>query len=554
MATGLGAIFANYNLNWHPYVGTLLMRKHLPHSVRRSSGSLIAKQLAQLQHLTIRRGIVSDHIRELRMRHQLRQRDVARQIGISDYQIRKWERGLELPPPRIIHAMAAFFGVLPGELERSQISFMERAAPGEGYTTAQPSFSRVEQATAPALPEKLRVLDLFCGAGGLSFGLEMTERFTTVAGLDLLPDRIATFRANHPHATGIAGDIRDISPNDFMDIVNGIDVIVGGPPCQGFSSIRPFRTLTLGDKRNTLIEQFVAWVTVIRPRWFIFENVLGLLTHHRGVILQTLLNGFMTNGYRISWCVINAAHYGVPQNRERLVVVGHRTNSEFQWPLPSHRTEYKSMAGTRPEVAQSQPMIADFRAKAITLIEAIGDLPAIEAGQSARNYNAAPQNDYQNWVRNGEDTLTMHQATNHSKHMLKILQHAGPNISSIPEHLISSGFSSSYSRLDADRPSTTLTVNFVHPASNRCIHPFQNRALTPREGARIQSFPDSFTFRGTRAQIVKQIGNAVPPLLAMTIGEAIAKADGSDSAVHENVPLARRYCYAPQLTENRFFH
>ena len=479
---------------------------------------------------------MSDHIRELRLRHKLRQRDVACQIGISDYQIRKWERGLELPPPAIIHSMASLFGVAPSMLEHAQKSFMNSVAPGEGYTTAQALYSRVEQATAPASPDRLRILDLFCGAGGLSFGMELTGYFNTVAGLDLLPDRIATFRANHPHATGMVGDIRDVSISSMMNIANSVDVIVGGPPCQGFSSIRPFRPLTEGDQRNTLIEQFVVWVSAVKPRWFVFENVLGLLTHRRGLILRTLLDGFKSCGYKVTWRVMNSAHYGVPQNRERLIIVGCRANADFQWPLPSHRIDYKSMAGARSEVVRVEPLIADLAPSAITLMEAIGDLPELEAGQSAENYDGTPQNEFQKWARGGETALTMHQATDHSKHMLKILRFAGPNISSIPKHLISSGFSSSYSRLDADKPSTTLTVNFVHPASNRCIHPFQNRALTPREGARIQSFPDSFRFCGTRAQIVKQIGNAVPPLLAMAIGEAIARADRQASVNYESVP------------------
>ena len=116
----------------------------------------------------------------------------------------------------------------------------------------------------------------------------------------------------------------------------------------------------------------------------------------------------------------------------------------------------------------------------------------------------------------------MHMATAHSKRMLEIIRHSGPNISCIPKHLISSGFSSCYSRLNADEPSVTLTVNFVHPASNRCIHPIQDRALTAREGARIQSFDDRFKFTGTRTQIVKQIGNAVPPLLGRAIGASVA--------------------------------
>lgn len=424
---------------------------------------------------------------------------------------------------------------------------MSSVAPGEGYTTAQATHSGIEMAAAPAFPERLRVLDLFCGAGGLSFGLELTGHFTTVAGLDLLPDRIATFRANHPGAATMIGDIRDISTGSVQELAGSLDVIVGGPPCQGFSSIRPFRPLNENDQRNTLIEQFVAWVAAVRPRWFVFENVLGLLTHRRGLILQTLLDSFESCGYKITWRVLNAAHFGVPQNRERLVIVGHRTNADFQWPQPTHRIEHRSMAGSHDGAVQIEPLLRDLTPPAVTLMEAIGDLPGIEAGQSAVNYGGSPQNDFQKWARGDERTLTLHQATKHSTHMLEILRFAGPNISSIPNHLIASGFSSSYSRLDADKPSTTLTVNFVHPASNRCIHPNQDRALTPREGARLQSFPDSFRFCGTRAQIVKQIGNAVPPLLVMAIGQAISEAEQRASVSSEYVPASPHYQHALQL-------
>ena len=468
---------------------------------------------------------MSTNIRALRVKHKLKQRDVAAKLGVSDYQMRKWERGLVLPPSHIMSAMANLYQVASSVLESNQISFMKSVSPGEGYTTKQPNYSGIEQATTRTPLGRMRVLDLFCGSGGLSFGLELTGCFTTVAGLDLLPDRIATFRANHPHAVSVVGDIRDTSATTLTEIVGPLDVIVGGPPCQGFSSIRPFRNLTEGDKRNSLIEQFLIFVSVIRPRWFVLENVVGLLTHSDGVVFRTLLDRFISCGYQVEWKILNSALFGVPQNRERLVIVGHRTDAEFKWPLPSHRIEHKSMAGSREQVVRSVPLIPDIAPQALTLIEAIGDLPGIEAGEGSDSYDVPPQNHFQQWARGEATTLTLHQATNHSKRMLEIIRHAGKNVSAIPQHLISSGFSSSYSRLDSDKPSTTLTVNFVHPGSNRCIHPFQDRALTPREGARIQSFPDTFEFCGTRAQIVKQIGNAVPPLLAMAVGRAIAETD-----------------------------
>ncbi len=486
---------------------------------------------------------MSEHIRALRIKRKLRQRDLCAEVGVTDHQMRKWERGLALPPPEVIGVLARLFGVSASELGQAQRSFAATVAPGEGYTTAKADYSGIEKPLVGLPSGRLRVLDLFCGAGGLSFGFELTGRFSTAAGLDLLRDRIATFRANHPHAIGFVGDIRRFTVKQLASVVEGIDVVVGGPPCQGFSSIRPFRTLTEGDKRNTLIEHFLMWVSAIRPRWFVFENVVGVLTHHQGRLLRSLLDGFDACGYIVSWRIVNAALYGVPQNRERLVIIGNRVGASFPWPTPSHRNGYKSMAGARSEVIRTDPLFSHHLPRAITVGEAISDLPNLTAGQSSSSYKAPPQNDFQKWSRAGSKTLTLHEATRHSRRMLEVISYAGPNIASIPEDLITSGFSSCYSRLDAESPSTTLTVNFVHPASNRCIHPLQDRALTPREGARIQSFPDTFEFCGTRAQIVKQIGNAVPPLLACVLGRALASADArltvdgeSDQAAQSLMP------------------
>ncbi|HUT03608.1 MAG TPA: DNA cytosine methyltransferase [bacterium] len=373
----------------------------------------------------------------------------------------------------------------------------------------------------------MRVLDLFAGCGGLSFGLEMTGHFVAVCGLDLLPDRLDTFLANHPCAAGLIGDIRDWRIEDIRKSMGRVDLIAGGPPCQGFSSIRPFRAVTEGDRRNNLIEYFVLIIAALKPKWMLLENVVGMLTHKRGVMLESVISALQDIGYNMSWRIINAALYGVPQNRERIVIIGNRMGIDFKWPEPTHFAEYRSMAGSRPEVISVLPVFSPNLMPAVTVSVAISDLAPVEAGEQVNHYIDEPRNDFQRTMRGGNPQLTLHRATRHTKRMLNIIEHAGANISHIPKELISSGFSTCYSRLDASKPSTTLTVNFVHPASNRCIHPRQNRALTIREGARLQSFPDRFEFIGTTGQIVKQIGNAVPPLLAKALGEAIYTADDS---------------------------
>jgi DNA (cytosine-5)-methyltransferase 1 len=304
------------------------------------------------------------------------------------------------------------------------------------------------------------------------------------------------------------------------------EVVIGGPPCQGFSSIRPFRNLVIADRRNNLFEHFALVVEACRPAWFVTENVVGLLTHGKSEALAAIRGLFEQIGYTTSWAVLNAALYGLPQRRERFVLVGSRDGRKFKWPEATHiLSENKSMAGRRyGQYVDDAPLFGRSHAPANTVMDAIHDLPALGSGESCDIYRGdIEMTPYEKMMRNGEERLTLHDATRHSEKMLNIIRHAGSNIGALPPGLITSGFSSCYSRLEPDKPAVTLTVNFVHPASNKCIHPYQDRALTPREGARLQSFPDSFRFVGTRAQVVKQIGNAVPPLLGQVIADALLR-------------------------------
>lgn len=384
-----------------------------------------------------------------------------------------------------------------------------------------------------------RMVDLFCGTGGFSKGFENTGAFEVVHGIDILPIAVETFRANHPNAVALTGDIRKARRAEVASLTGlgrgEVDVIIGGPPCQGFSSIRPFRSASEDDPRNSLFEEFASYVNYFRPRVLVLENVVGLATHNGGRTMQLMLEVFQELGYECDWRILNAAHYGVPQRRERLILLGSEPGVNLQFPEPSHYWDGRTIGHSVrsrmlvPEPADSLFIEGRALLNSVTVREAIDDLPRINSGESADAYDRPARTSYQAARRGHQSRLSLHSSTRHTEKMLEIVRHSGDNISSIPKHLISSGFSSCYSRLNGDEPAVTITVNFVHPASNKCIHPDLDRALTPREGARLQSFDDDFEFYGNRSQITKQIGNAVPPLLGYAIGEAVARALGQSA-------------------------
>lgn len=371
----------------------------------------------------------------------------------------------------------------------------------------------------------LNMLDLFCGTGALSYGIETaSRRLRTVGGIDADQAAARTAALNHPNAKIRCERIESLPPEEMFSLtgVSSIDVIVGGPPCQGFSSLRPSRGAGLDDPRNSLYTQFVKYVRTLRPRVFLLENVVGILTAGEGRLVSEMLSAFKHAGYEVDWRVLNAANFGVPQKRERFFLVGVRKNVGPRvapaFPVPSHWFTGR-VIGTKLKDRYVVNLTSGL--PPVTVRDAISDLPSLKSGEALTSYRSlgTTLTPYQAARRRGANShLTLHEAASHNAKMLEVIRHAGANINALPKGLVSSGYSSCYSRLAFDEPATTITVKFTSPSSSKCIHPVDDRAITPREAARLQSFDDSFVFSGSKTDIASQIGNAVPPLF----GEAFA--------------------------------
>jgi len=281
-----------------------------------------------------------------------------------------------------------------------------------------------------------------------------------------------------------------------------IDALIGGPPCQGFSTLGK---RSLADHRNRLIWHFHRLVGELRPRAFLMENVDGLrVAKMTGESLsRTLACRFASHGYTVSYGMLLSANYGVPQLRRRVVFVGLRDDSRmFEFPVPTHDKQHWP-----------------------TVWDAIGDLPSLRAGQTVTEYDRLPATELQKRLRGACATLTAHESPNHARHLIEAISHIpdGGNRRSIPPELQpKSGFHNSYARFRSDRPAIAVTTVMGKPSSTRCVHPFQNRAISPREGARLQTFEDSFVFTGGRWEQYEQIGNSVPVILAEQLGSQLA--------------------------------
>lgn len=347
----------------------------------------------------------------------------------------------------------------------------------------------------------LKVIDLFSGVGGLSLGFR-EEGFEVVLANEIDPEISYAYKMNHPQANMINEDITKLDIASVFGPYRDADVVAGGPPCQGFSQ-KGSRNI-MDDNRNFLFKYYYDVVKFVRPRYFVMENVPNLLTSENGFFRDQILDLFAELGYGLDYGVLNANDFGVPQLRRRAVILG--------------------KLGGGDSVKLPEPVAAK-----VSIEDAIWDLAYLNSGEGAevQEYLKAPGSDYQRRMRRKAKLLHNHVSTRHSELALERLRMIpiGAGREVLPEeHLTKSIYSGTWSRMIKDEPSVTITTRFDTPSSGRFTHPFLDRAITVREAARLQSFPDHFVFYGSKSSQMKQVGNAVPPLLAQALAKQI-KAD-----------------------------
>lgn len=399
----------------------------------------------------------------------------------------------------------------------------------------------------------MRIIDLFSGAGGLTFGFyyrlrkdgfvrNRKNKFVFANEYD--EAAAEAFSANYPDIEMLQCDIKALTAEQIHKLIgqDPVDLIIGGPPCQSYSMVgkRNF------DERAVLYQEYTRILGIVCPKMFLFENVRGILSmrevfykkdnqgdilyeytnvegkesinprkrpivdHYGDLLIEKMEKQFahINNdlGYRISYEILNSVEYGVPENRDRVFIVGIRDDLDIVWKFPKGECEVP-----------------------ISVKEAISDLPKLNEGESSDHYTNEAQNEFQRIMRKGSTKLTQHFCGIYGDKIRTVIQNVkqgqGKNdfnklVSQgiIDEkYKLTSGYANTYGRLVENQPSPTITNNLSTPSSLRCIHYSQDRALTPREGARIQSFPDWFEFRGSKTDVTAQIGNAVPPLLSICL-------------------------------------
>lgn len=336
-------------------------------------------------------------------------------------------------------------------------------------------------------------IDLFSGCGGMSLGFEMNG-FKELLAIDNWKDALLTYEYNRKDAHTLCADLASLSPEKVKSDYNitDVDVIIGGPPCQGFS-VAGKRIIE--DERNKLYKSFVDFVRCFRPKAFVMENVPNILSIGGGLVRDSIINNFESLGYTVSVQVMMASDYGVPQNRRRAVFVGFADGTKFRFPQPA----------------------CDHK---VTSYEALCDLPegSLANGEA---YPMDAQNAYQRFVRQNSNGVYNHDITIHNDKTKEIIAMVpdGGNYKDLPEDLQQTRkVHIAWTRLNSQKPSVTIDTGHRHH-----FHYKWNRVPTVRESARIQSFPDDFVFLCSKTSQYKQVGNAVPPIMARAIAEQLKK-------------------------------
>lgn len=363
---------------------------------------------------------------------------------------------------------------------------------------------------------KIKVVDLFAWVGWLSYGFSQDDDFEIIAANEILPAMAKAYELNHPNVKMYCKDIKDFSIHDLekdFGIKPGeIDLVIWWPPCQAYSTIGK---RLIEDPRGKLFQEYFRILKELKPKVFLFENVKWLLSMQRGELLQTIIILFESLGYNIVYKVLNAADYGVPQIRERVIIIGTKIWSNFKYPKPTHYNSEKFDLSNK------------WMMPYVTLSEAIGDLPFIKPGEQSVNYLKNPYTDFQKLMRKKSPKYLMdHSASKNNSNLIRLMELLPDwgTPKDLPIELRpKSGFSNTYCKLWWNKPSTTITRNLGTPSSSRCIHPKASRPLTTREWARLQSFPDNYIFYGSRSDKNLQIGNAVPAFLSMALKDSIKK-------------------------------
>jgi len=402
-------------------------------------------------------------------------------------------------------------------------------------------------------------IDLFAGAGGLTEGLRQSG-FTSIFANEISPAYSETLKRNHSDSEIETADIRSLDANQIrkrLNIASGeLDILAGGPPCQGFSVNAPTRSTD--DERNHLFLDFLKFVEAFSPKVVLIENVPGMLSFEKGKTVASILNSLKQLGYDATVKILYAAHYGVPQMRWRTIFIANRIDVDptDMYPVPTHfamgRANFSTKHLGHSIIVDAKKL--DYLPKNVTVTQAISDLPVIEngGGDDVMSYTKNAQTKFQKSLRGNSQTLYNHKSAGLGKANLDRLPHIPPGGSwrDIPYDLLPEGMKRArrsdhtkrYGRLDPNGIGSTILTK-CDPHWGTYIHYEQDRIISVREAARIQSFPDKFRFYGSLTEQYEQVGNAVPPALAAEIGRSIFAYLDNDSAIEEN----KHIWHVPQM-------